>query len=296
MAQFVYTAFVPSLEQNIDLKELSFSSYKQLVKLILNDNSQQILKVFDDLITACTVNKVSSLTFLDKIIILLTIRSVCIYPVLEFAYKLPQSKQEYNLKFEISTIIEKLNNKNFYKKYNNVVADYKAFEITYGIPEHLHYSNETDLILSTIKKIVLKKNKKPIVIEEIEPEILDQLPLTVYKDAKNHVKLLEEEISKTTLLSISMPEASQDQITVTPSVFNNSVLEFLKLAYQRDLFSLYELEYFLFSKLSLPFELISTSTYAELMLYIGFYTDETKRQQSSENKTGAFNPLNPISR
>lgn len=290
MIDFIYTAYIPSLEKTVELRELTFSSYKQLVKSILNDNDEAIIKLFDDLIRDHSNEPLNNLTFLDKIILLLTIRAVCINPVLKLTFKQPQTSNEYNLSFEISTIIEKLNDKHFYKLHNNVKNVYRNLTITYGIPKQFYFPNEEVLILSTIKKISLK-GEHDIDITDITPDILEKLPITVYRDARNYVKKLESEISKITLLSIKVPDAETESITITPSILKDSSLDFLKLAYKRDLFSIYELEYFLTSKLNLPFELVSKSTYAELMIYVGFHADEMRRKEEEEKRNATINPL-----
>ncbi len=292
MTEFTYTAFLPSCDTNVTLKELSFSQYKQLVKLIHNDNNEHIVNAFDSLINDLCSVRTTEMTFLDKLLILLTIRAVNVFPALELTFS-ATSNQQYNLKFEISDIIEKINNKSVFSTLNNNVKEYSSFRITYGIPDQLYYSNEENLIFSTIKKIESYDNNIFTDITEYKKNIFYKLPAFIYRDAKEYAKSVENEIAKLTLLTVRVPNSTQsDALEISPSVFSDSVLELLKLCYKKDLSSLYELEYFLTSKLNIPYEIISSSTYAELMLYIGFYNEEKKRQEKDEGQKYK-NPLSP---
>lgn len=292
MVRFTYTAQIPSARQNACLHELSFSSYKQLLKLILNDNNPYIVSAFNELINSLSYSfNNSSLTLLDKIVILLTIRSVCIFPSLELTFTDSSTNQGYNLTFEISDIIDRINSSSLFTNFNNTLINYENFELIYGIPSELYYTNEDDLVYSTIKNIKIKdQNDQLIDVTDFKKDVIEKLPAFIFRDAKEHVKKIEKEINQLTLLSIKTPSSSYEGISITPSIFNNSSLEFLKLCFKRDLISMYELEYFLLSKLRLSNELVMNSTYAELMTYVGFYNEEKKKREKAEQKQ-YVNPL-----
>jgi len=292
MVKFTYTALLPSIQQPASLYELSFGDYKQLLKLILNENNLYIVSAFNNLIDNLSHSKINSdLTLLDKIVLLLTIRSVCIFPTLELTFTQEKNKQSYNLAFEISDIVDRINKSTLFAKYNNTLVEYENFELIYGIPSELYFTSEDELIFSTIKNIKLKNKEGNFNdVTEFKKDIIGKLPAFIYKDAKEHVKKIENEINQLTLLSIKTPADNYDSMSITPSIFNNSSLEFLKLCYKRDLISMYELEYFLLSKLRLSNELVMSSTYAELMTYVGFYNEERKKQEKKEQKQ-YVNPL-----
>lgn len=290
MINFVYTALLPSVQKSVNLHELTFRDYKQLLKLILNDNNDYIVNAFNKLIQHLCKDH-EEVTFLDKIIILLTIRSVCIFPTLELTFTDSTTKRDFNLSFEISDIVERINSSQLFIKYNNHVCDYNNFIITLGIPDELYYTKEDELVFSTIKNIKIKnKDNSYNDVTRFKKEIIGQIPAYIYKDAKEHVKNIEKEINNLTLLSVKTPTNEYEGLTITPSIFNNSSLEFLKLCYKRDLVSMYELEYFLLSKLRLSHKVVMDSTYAELMTYVGFYNEERKKQEKAEKKQ-FVNPL-----
>jgi hypothetical protein len=288
MSQFVYVASLPGLQKIVNLTELNFIDYKHLVKNILNGNNRIIHNAFNHILKSNCQDDISEATFLDKLIILLTIRAVCISPVLEFTIENPENKHPYNLSFEVTEIIDKINTIKFFNNLNNLEVEYNDLKITYGIPSNLYYDSVEASLFSSIKKIKMYDQD----ITDQKQLIFDKLPAAIYKDAKDHVKKIKAEINKVALLSVNITKKEKSDIEIMPDVFNNSTLDFLSLCYKKDLVSLYEMEYFLTSKLHIPFEILKSSTFAELMIYINFYNDEKKREQQS-SKQSSSNPMAP---
>jgi hypothetical protein len=286
MVDFKYSAFLPSLNKRTLIKEINFTTYKQLVKLIHNNDNVSINSAFNEIIQNCTTDDINNYTFLDKLIVLLTMRSVCIFPQLELTFnEKDANNQTYNFVYEIYNIIENISTLDFYSTFNSVKHIYNDnIKITYGIPANLYYETEDELVLSTIKEIYINNED----ITHMLKNIIESLPAVIYKDARQHIKNIEKEIDKLSLLSVKTK--SQEDIEYKPSIITGSVLEFLKLCFKKDLISLYEMEYVLTSKLNVPHTIVSHSTFAELMIYIGFYNEEKKvREQEERNKN--TNPL-----
>lgn len=286
MSQFLYTAYLPSIKKSVKLTELNFADYKQLVKNILNDNNEIISDVFDDVIAKCCRDSLEEASFLDRLIVLLTIRAVCVAPNLELTYQNEVNNATYNLVFDITEIIEKIDNIQFISDLNNIEKEYNGVKVTYGIPDKLFYKSAEESLFSTIKKIEVNGTD----ITDRKKDIIDHLPAAIYKDARTHVRTVKDKISQIALLSVKIAGTEEKDIKITPDIFNNSTLDFLKLCYRRDLSSLYEIEYFLTTKINLPYEMLSTSTFAELMIYISMFNEEKKRQHDAERKQNK-NPL-----
>lgn len=285
MHKFAYTAYLPGIDASVKLTELPFPSYKQLVKTILNDNDSCIIDAFDEIITDCSKQPAGTLTFLDKLIVLLMIRAVCIGPVLELTITHPNTEQKYNLTFNISDIIERLSSIPNISELRHVEKTYDTLQLTYGIPTQFYFSNKDEFITSAIKKIVINEQD----VTDIKQTIIGSLPLCVYKDITEYTNKLQSNISNITLLSVKMDSQEQEMnIQITPDIFNDSSLEFLKLCFKRDLSSLYDLEYSLTTDLGLPYALVTDSTFAELTVYINIYNEAQKRKEK-ESQTSSAN-------
>jgi len=290
MQKFLYSAFLPSLNKTVRLTEVPFSSYKQLAKLILNNNDEYIITAFNEIITSCCKNSISDITFLDKLIILLTIRAVCVSPFLELVVKHPETENSINLSFNILDVIDKIDKLSLFTELNSITVTYlNDIKITYGIPDEFFFTNREDAIISTIRKIRIKD----VDVTDKKNELIELLPAAVFKDANEHINKINDKISELTLLSVTFSSTDDNKnIKINTDLFSNSVLEFLKLCFKRDLNSMYELEYYLSSKLKIPYELISNSTLAELTIYINLYKEEQAAKEKAE-KQSARNP-NPL--
>lgn len=289
MATFVYTAYVPSLNKRVEIKELNHLAYKTLVKLITNNNNLQIATAFNQIITELTGISAKDLSFLDKLIILLTIRSVCIANELELTVTNPSTNTPYSTTYQLYPIIEKIEKLNLNNFNSSITKSYNdRLQVTFGLPADFYFDVNNDSLISVIKQI--KFDNKKMIYDRNE---LDNLPLNVFKDAKEYLSNIENKINNTTLLSIEFTNSDENEIEIPLTILQNSAIEFLKLCYKKDLLSIYELEYILTTKLNVPYELVKNSTYAENMLYLTFYNKEKSEQEKERKKQSPGIPLRP---
>jgi len=284
--QFVYTVDIPGQKKSVNIRELLFNRYKHLVKNITNDNDEVIARFFDDLLLdLCQDDKnIEQYSFLDKLIILLTVRAICIAPNLELSVTCPITQKQFNSVAQISDIITKLQKLNLPEDIYTSKKIYNNGEliIELGMPSTLNIKERDLTIINTvIKKIFL--NKKDITGSK--EQIIDHLPVTVLKDIREYIEYFNRNLRDINLLSIQSPYAPLDTMVNVPlNLFSNSVIEFLKICFKRGLLSFYEIEYFLINKLNIDYELIKTSTPAELNIYINFYKDERAEEEKAERK------------
>lgn len=291
MRQFTYTAYLPGIKKTVCIKELQFGRYKHLIKAITNDNSDVISSFFNCLLSELCIDDVTHCSFLDKIILLLTIRSICIAPDLELTATCPKTQSTFNYTVQLFDIIDRLQALNLpsdlystLKRYNN---DNLLIEL--GMPSLLNIKQtDLDIIQTAIRKITL--NNKDVT--NLKNDIIDNLPIIVLKDIKDYLLYFSNTLKEINLLSIQSP-FSNDTIDVPLNLFTNSIIEFLKICFKRNPMTIYEMEYFLNSKLNLDYDLIKTSTPAELNIYINLFKDERAREENAQKGTKTLNPLQP---
>lgn len=283
MRQFTYTVYLPGQKKTVQIKELQFSRYKHFVKNITNDNNEIIATFLDDLlIDLCPEEQnICSFSFLDKLIVLLTIRSLCLSPVLELTTNCPITKKQFNTTIQLSTVINKLQNLNIPDSVYSTIKKYNNLDIELGMPNSL-YIKEKDLttINTVIKKITLNNSD----IKNITDQVIDHIPVIVLRDIKEYFIHFSNYIKNINIISIQSPFVITEFVEIPLNLFSNSIIEFIKICFKRSLISFYELEYFLNNKLNLDFELIKTSTPAELDIYVNFYKDEREKEESAERK------------
>lgn len=273
MNNFTYNCRLTN--QNVTLREMKLPLYKDLVKYIITNNTIDITKAFDDLIFQLCTSDCSKLTIIEKAKILLTIRAINIQPTLDVVLTCPSTGQTFNASLDLITII------NYLDKINTTPKKiiYDNLEIELNIPTTFYYTD-----IDFISKILF--NQASI---DITKEAFENLPAKVSKDIKDYIQEIDSSNNQK-FISMKSPYADKN-IDIPISLSQNTIFEFLKLAFRKDLMSIYEMEYVIISKLNLDSTILYNSTYAELNIYINMFKKELEDRQKAGNQL-----TNPASR
>ena len=264
---FLYSCYLPFTKKNILIKELSFNSYKNLVKNITNNNNKSINILLEEILQNHAID-LPSCNFLEKIIILLTIRAVCISDKLELSLSNKNFKQDINI-IDFIKKIEDINLDNFYNKKISLNDD---IDVTLKIPNQLYYEDE---YISFIETVFLNGREYPVT-----EEILNNLPAIIFKEINAFKKDLETLLSKVCLFMIKNPNDLSENIEIFLSSNVQSIFDFLKFILKRDLLSFYEIEFFLFTKMNMSLDDLDRVTPAEIDIYINLF----KKDLEDRNK------------
>ncbi len=264
---FLYSCYLPFAKKNTLIKELSFNSYKNLVKNITNNNNKSIDILLEDILKTHVVD-LPSCNFLEKIIILLTIRAVCVSDKLELSLGSKNFKQDINI-IDFIKKIEDINLDNFY---NKKISLNDNIDVTLKIPNQLYYEDE---YISFIETVLLNGSEYPVT-----EEILNNLPANVFLEINEFKRDLEAQLSKVCLFKIKNPADLSENIEIFLSANVQSIFDFLKFIFKRDLLSFYEIEFFLFSKMNMSLEDLDRITPAEIDIYINLF----KKDLEDRNK------------
>ena len=284
MSKFLYTVFLPGLNKTVHLTELFFTEFKQLVKIITNNNDDLIAQAFDEIIKTHCIEDVSHCTAIDKLLILLTIRMVCISPVLEMVVTCPETKKTFNCSIDISDINKIIENIRYPEETKTYIND---IEICYNLPSSLYIPKDIDSMQTVISSVSVGD----ITTYDIE-SVINRLPANILRDAKTFMSSIYTYMDNIELLKIASPfNINAKPITLTANIFNGSVLELLKICFRRDLMSMYQLEYFLMSQFRTNYETLNATTPAELSIYVNLFKEEQKEKEK-EQKDNSMT-LNP---
>ena len=180
MDDFIYQSYIPSLGKITDLYELKYSTFKSLVKTLLNNNNKQISLFFDKILDNLLVEKNLELTFFDKLYLLLTIRTICITPVLELTIPDKITKKDNPLSIDLTNIITTLKDIILPHELLHTEKTYNKIHVEYGLPVSLLTEKTENSFLTTIKRI--KFNNEEVDIND--PNITELLPANIFKDCK----------------------------------------------------------------------------------------------------------------
>ena len=296
MAKFLYSVDLPVSKKTVQLTELSFINFKNLAKNIANENNDIIFNSFNELLDQHCNYDTTKLTVIDKLYILLTIRAVCVSSVLELVVTCPKTKEQFNSTINIDDILAILRTEHPKEK---TVSYPNRLSLTYGLPTSLYINRDViDAAETVINSISLGENT----FNDITAEVVNKLPAVVLNDVHAYANTVYQHLSELQLLNIPSLFSSdvEDSMIITANVFNNSVLELLKLCYNRDLMSFYKLEYFLMKQFRMTYETMSSLTPVELNVYLNLYKEEQAEQEKAEKNAnnnqdtptiGAFKPV-----
>lgn len=282
MDNFNIKIFLNSKKQYYTFNEIKYKTYKNIVKTILNNNNTDISELFNNLISSHCVNNDNNFNFLEKLCILLALRIICISPVLDFSV-LDKNKKQQFISVDLTKLLEQLQLKNEDFTDTQTIENVK---INFSSPSDFFYNTFEEHYISTIKNITVNN----VTYNVNDNSALDLLPTSSLKYAKDFFNKIHDNLNDLFLLKVNF--GKNEKIDLPLSLKDNTIIEFLKILFKRDLLSLYEFEYFFISKANLSFDLLYNSTPAELNVFMNIYKkdlEERNKQQQSNN----LNPLTP---
>lgn len=278
MEDFNIKVFLKNRKEYFNFREIKYKTYKNLAKTILNNNNLDICEFLDNLIATHSNNNFNNFNFLEKLIILLVLRIICISPVLEFNIQDKNKKQQL-ISIDLTKLLEKLQN---FDTEINEIQTIENVKINFSLTSKLFLNTLEEQYLSTIQNVTVDNNTYQV----DDMKILEILPTTTLKYAKDFFDKIHENLSKIFLIQISFGDS--EKIELPLSLKDNTIIEFLKILFKRDLLSLYEFEYFFISKANLTYDLLYNSTPAELNVFMNIF----KKDIEDKNKQQKGNNLN----
>lgn len=283
MAKFLYSVTLPVSRQTVLLTELPFTELKNIVKNIANANNDIILTAFNDILHEHCKEDVSKLTIIDKLYILLTIRAVCISPILELMVTCPITDQQFNSTVNVDDILTILKSKHIELQ---TVTYQNNLKITYGLPTSLYINRD---MLDATEAVINCISLNDCSFYDITAEMVNKLPAVVLNDIQTYANMIYNHLHSLELLNLPSPydDTNDNNIILTANVFDNSVIEFLKLCFNRDLMSFYKIEYFLMNQFRMTHETLSKLTLAEVNVYMALYKEEQAEREKAEKKAAS---------
>jgi len=265
--------------RTVNFYELKNKHFFNLLKIIQNQDFKTLNLFFENLLNEIIVDKniLNELNIIDKIIILLNIRSICISPDIEFENK---KQFKYAKKIPISKIYKQLENisaTDFFNINNEL-------KITFCLPKQLYFSSVDELIQSCIDKIyinneVIELNSQS---EYDQQKLLESLPGTVFVKSKEFLDKIENDLNSITLIE------NDENFNINKIIFSivkNTGFGLLASLYKDNLLNFYNLIYIFCNKLNISLSEYFNLTPAESTLILSFYLKEQEDiKKASEQK------------
>ncbi len=263
----------PVLKRSFKIKELTFGQFRDLNKYILSNNNIFIESFFDEILTNNLEHKdlLKQLCNYDKFCILVLLRTVNISPELEIFEK------NKNFKVPLKDFLNKCLNFTHDTTKN---IEHDNIKIKLELPASFVINNLLDLTDMVVKRVeiddsILFFNE---IESELKKEIIEALPANIIFDIK---KFYENLVNVFSELSFTLPSINE---TINLNPFDSSLLEILKLLFRANLKNIYEMQYFMVSKMYYTPEYIDNNTFVENVLLLRLFEDELKKQDELSKK------------
>jgi hypothetical protein len=240
----------------------------------------------------CVDGPTNHLDRVDKFCILLGLRIICVNPTLEMQFTCSKTENKFTYKLDLIKILQEIADLEGLYSNNTIVVD-SNITIELGFPAQFIYSNQEDIVFECISTVNIKDKSFNIkVLNEIEKEnILSLLPGTITNDVYDYIIEKQKILNDIIFMDVKSPfDPDGDAIIVPFDGINNTFLEILKGIYGINMNEIYDLIYFLTTKLKFTGDYIENNmTFAEAVIYLNKYTTELKEREKAEQKgsTGA---------
>lgn len=293
---FYYSVFLPGLNETVWLKEINSKSYRELIKSLFNTDSSSFILHSNNLIEEICPGLVKKqLNIIDKLIVLVNARAVCISPDLKIQVTCPITEKQFEYNIKLDTIFDTLNN----VKYKNLIS-YNNINVECSIVKAKDevYFLEKDReklflyqIASCIDKIAVKEKCIEFVSLSMEERIavIENLPSQIAMEVLQKLIETEKQLNKTHLLLVNSPYAKTVAVDIALSTDISILLHFCKIMFTDDLTNLYKLIFNLIDKAGFSGEYLDTITPAELYLYWSLYLQKVEAENQQVSQGGAKN-------
>ncbi|NBP14985.1 hypothetical protein EBU95_11385 [bacterium] len=265
--------------RTVYINELKNKHFFNLLKLLQNQNMFLLNEYYEYILNNLILNKEekNKLNFLDKFIILTTLRSICISPDIQFE---ANKQNKITKRVEVYNLVKNLNKidllKNFKLKNN--------LNVRFSLPKKLYYTSIDEIIEDCIDKVNLDESE--IIISDISTEerkkIFKILPGNVFTEAKRFLYELEANLNEHFLFKKEETLGIED---ITLSVLKNTCIGVLNSIYKDSLYNFYNLIYVFTNKINVNFTEYLDFTPAETTVLLSFYAKEQEDiKKANENK------------
>lgn len=265
--------------RTINLLQLKNKQYFNLLKFIQNQDFNNLNDYFNSIIFDLVIEKseYTNLNFIDKLIILLTLRSICIAPDIEFESK---DKIKFSKKIDIYSI---------YKQLEAIqlkdTADCSNIVVGFNIPKELYYPSLDNIIEDCIEYITL--DEETIFLNKLDTqtkkEYINNLPGTIFTQAKHFFDNLENLLNKYPLIKEDK-NFQLEQIDL--SLFKNTGFGLLSSVFKDSLLNFYNLMYIFTNKIHASLSDYYELTPAESTLMLNLYIKEQEEiKRANETKS-----------
>lgn len=280
---FTYPIKLPSGDI-LRYREITYRDYKDVVKLVMNDDNDGIAMWMDTFINEYRVgDSPVPLTLVEKFIIVVTMRIICIGPVVTLKYF--HDNKSYTIKTDLDKIVTQLTNTDYKQQHVKVTFD-DITTITLSPPIDL-YNPHVDVadLLSQIDIDGRKTIDTTVISHEKRVKLFDLVAGDVNKSIETLSNQLKQQFDDIILLyhkNPFTPDIEAEKTVFDP--FGTKPFLFIKTIFSENFGDFLEDSYQVMTKTKLDLNYLDQVSPSEARYYIQLYQEEIEKQNKSRQE------------
>lgn len=284
---FKLNAYLPSKKQEVQINELCYKQYRELVKSLHNTDKKSTVLQYNSILKDLCPDIINyDITFEDKLSLLLTIRNYCVSPDLKLKCSL-QDGSSYNFTVPIENILSRVKNINKSGTVSNtgITVEYSSYKVR---DECVFLSNNKDTFVELASIIDnIKTNKQTVLFKDLtldgRIEIIQTLPLSVVKAVLESIEQGNQMYNRAELILIKNPNNGDTILDLNCNITFEALQKIVEFLYAESLNNIYKTLYNVVKYLKFSAEYADSITPIELQVYWMYFMQDSAKQQEQSN-------------
>lgn len=289
MSEFLYKVDILSQNRSALFKELNNRLYKNFIKVIVNDDKDVLTMFVDDVISElCDDVDVHDLTCVDKLYIMLILRTYNVGPSITFVCETDEEDEQkkaikINCNLDIIKILQQLEQLEITHRFEISNDNIQVFG---SLPKRFFYETSDELISDCVDSIIFNNKEVSLLHLDLDQkiEIVNSLPSFVLPEIYKYIATQDDILKETPLVVINTDKNIKTNKDIFISIANGSIPEIIKLFFRVSLKDFYVNEYNLIKKFKFNYTHLQEITPAELNLYIDVIKEDMDREKKEQEK------------
>ena len=290
---FTLNAYLPSKKCEVQIKELYYKQYRELVKSLYNTDKKETIKQYNSILQElCPSIEKLDITFEDKLSLLLTIRNYCVSPDLKLKGT-DVNKRDFNYSVTVENLIKLIHTVN-----KSSSLSWQGIDITFSSykarDEHVFLNNNKDIFVILGSCIDTIKIEKEIVVfkdltYEERARVVDSLPLELSNLIHKEITAIENKYELENFLVVKNPITGEAVLRLSKNITFETLQKMIEFIFTEDLNNIYRAFYNMVKFAGFDANYIDNITPVEMQVYWMYYMkdlDEVKSVNKSESSGG----------
>lgn len=290
---FAINAYLPSSKKEVQIKELTYKQYRELVKSLYSVNKKETIQQYSSILyDLCPEIKDIDITFEDKLSLLLTIRNYCVSPDLKLKGTTADGNV-FNYSVAVDTLIESLKqvNKSSVFTLQNITVYYSSYKAR---DEWVFNGNNKDIFVILASYVdSIEYNDKKIYFNALTLEerikIICALPHFYINKLWENIVSVEDYYENQPFITVINPLNKEIALVITKNINSNTLQKIIEFIFTEELNNIYRALYNMVKYAGFSAEYVDSITPIEMQVYWMYFNQDLEAaKNNTQNTTGAL--------